>query len=369
MKKAVIFGISGQDGSYLAELLLEKGYQVFGVRRRHSTSQDDKLLKTLHQEMGGNDKFKLFYGDLTDTGSVNKIIAETKPDEIYNLAAQSHVNVSFDLPEYTADVNALGTLRILEAIRNLKLENDTKFYQASTSELYGKVREIPQNERTPFYPRSPYAVAKLFSYWATVNYREAFGIYACNGILFNHESPRRDVTFVTRKITNGLSKIVLGLEECLYLGNLDALRDWGHARDYVEMQWLMMQQKNADDYVIASGRQTSVRDFIKIAATHLGFSIEFKGTGVSECGIVSSIENNQLSGIQVGDEIIKSDPKYYRPSEVETLLGDAKKAAEKLGWTPKVSLEGLIQEMIDHDYLKALEITQNKAVHRKSLEK
>ena len=337
MKKALITGVTGQDGSYLAEFLLNKGYEVHGIKRRTSlinTSRIDHLFQDKHEP---NLKFILHHGDLTDSTSLIRIIQEVQPDEIYNLAAQSHVKVSFEEPEYTANSDALGALRILEAIRILKLEKKTKYYQASTSELYGSVKETPQNEKTPFYPRSPYGVAKLYAYWITVNYREAYGIYACNGILFNHESPVRGETFVTRKITRGLARIKLGLQKTLYLGNLNAKRDWGHAKDYVEVQWLMLQQENPSDFVIATGKQYSVRDFINLAAKNLDMKIEWKGKNEDEIGIC---ENK---------EIIKIDTNYYRPTEVESLLGDASKAKKELGWEPKISFEELVKEMVEKD--------------------
>ena len=337
MKKALITGVTGQDGSYLAEFLLNKGYEVHGIKRRTSlinTSRIDHLFQDKHEP---NLKFILHHGDLTDSTSLIRIIQEVQPDEIYNLAAQSHVKVSFEEPEYTANSDALGALRILEAIRILKLEKKTKYYQASTSELYGSVKETPQNEKTPFYPRSPYGVAKLYAYWITVNYREAYGIYACNGILFNHESPVRGETFVTRKITRGLARIKLGLQKTLYLGNLNAKRDWGHAKDYVEVQWLMLQQKKPSDFVIATGKQYSVRDFINLVAKNLDMKIEWKGIDEDEIGIC---ENN---------EIIKIDTNYYRPTEVESLLGDASKAKKELGWEPKISFEELVKEMVEKD--------------------
>ena len=337
MKKALITGITGQDGSYLAEFLLNKGYEVHGVKRRTSlfnTNRIDHLYQDPHIHKRN---FILHHGDLTDTSSLTKIIQNVQPDEIYNLAAQSHVAVSFEVPEYTANSDALGTLRILEAIRILKLEKKTKFYQASTSELFGKVVDIPQNETTPFYPRSPYAAAKLYAYWITVNYREAYNIYACNGILFNHESPVRGETFVTRKITRALTRIKLGLQKTLYLGNLDAMRDWGHAKDYVEVQWLMLQQKTPEDFVISTGQQYSVRDFVNIAAKELGYKIIWKGKGKNEKGLVD------------GKVIVKVDKNYFRPTEVETLLGDSSKAKRKLGWVPKISFKKLVSEMVRED--------------------
>ena len=345
MKKALITGITGQDGSYLAEFLLNKGYEVHGVKRRTSLFNTDRIDHLYQDPHIDKRNFILHHGDLTDTSSLIKIIQYVQPDEIYNLAAQSHVAVSFEVPEYTANSDALGTLRILEAIRILKLEKKTKFYQASTSELFGKVADTPQNETTPFYPRSPYAAAKLYAYWITVNYREAYNIYACNGILFNHESPVRGETFVTRKITRALTRIKLGLQKILYLGNLDAMRDWGHAKDYVEVQWLMLQQKNPDDFVISTGQQYSVRDFVNIAAKELGFNIIWSGNGKSERGSVD------------GRVIIKVDKNYFRPTEVETLLGDASKAKKKLGWKPKISFKDLVSEMVRED-LKLAESDQ-----------
>jgi GDPmannose 4,6-dehydratase len=348
-KVALITGITGQDGSYLAEFLLEKGYIVHGIKRRSSlfnTKRIDHLYQDVHIS---NRNLILHYGDLSDGSNLTRIIQETEPDEIYNLGAQSHVLVSFDSPEYTADVDGLGALRILEAIRILKLEKKTKFYQASSSELYGLVQEIPQKETTPFYPRSPYAVAKLYAYWITVNYREAYGIYACNGILFNHESKRRGETFVTRKITRGLANIAQGLEQCLYMGNIDALRDWGHAKDYVRMQWLMLQQDKPEDFVIATGIQLSVREFVIRSAKELGIALKFEGAGESEVGIVAQVEGNKAPAIKVGDQILKVDPRYYRPTEVETLLGDPSKAKDKLGWTPDITVDQMISEMVEHD--------------------
>ena len=337
MKKALITGITGQDGSYLAEFLLDKGYEVHGIKRRTSLINTDRIDHLYQDPHDQNRKFILHHGDLTDATSLIRIIQQVQPDEIYNLAAQSHVAVSFEEPEYTANSDALGALRILEAIRILKLEKKTNYYQASTSELFGATLKTPQNEKTPFYPRSPYGVAKLYAYWITVNYREAYGIYACNGILFNHESPVRGETFVTRKITRALARIKTGLQNSLYLGNLNALRDWGHAKDFVEAQWLMLQQKKPEDFVIATGKQYSVRDFINLASKYLDMTIEWKGKDLEEVGIYN------------GNEIIKVDPKYFRPTEVETLLGDASKAKEKLNWSPKISFEQLVKEMIDVD--------------------
>ena len=352
-KVALITGITGQDGSYLAELLLEKGYIVHGIKRRASSFNTQRV-DHLYQEPHEIDRnFVLHYGDLSDSSNLTSIIQETQPDEIYNLAAQSHVAVSFESPEYTADIDGLGTLRILEAIRILGLTKKTKFYQASTSELYGLVQEVPQKETTPFYPRSPYAVAKLYAYWIAVNYREAYGIYACNGILFNHESPRRGETFVTRKITRSLSNISQGLEKTLYIGNMDALRDWGHARDYVKMQWLMLQQETPEDFVIATGKQYSVREFIELSAKKLGIIINFKGSGVEEVGYVIEIIGDNAPFVSVGDVLVKVDPAYFRPTEVETLLGDPAKAKEKLGWVPEISFEELVEEMVYHDLNEA----------------
>lgn len=348
-KVALITGVTGQDGSYLAEFLLEKGYEVHGIKRRSSqfnTQRVDHIYQDPHID---NVRFKLHYGDLTDTSNLTRLLAEIRPDEVYNLGAQSHVAVSFEAPEYTADVDAIGTLRLLEAIRFLGLENKTRFYQASTSELYGLVQEIPQKETTPFYPRSPYAVAKLYAYWITVNYREAYGIYACNGILFNHESPRRGETFVTRKITRGLANIAQGLEDCLYLGNMDALRDWGHAKDYVRMQWLMLQQEQPEDFVIATGVQFSVRQFVQWSAEHLGITLRFEGSGVDEVGIVESISGDAAPALKVGDVIVRVDKRYFRPSEVETLLGDPSKAKQKLGWTPQITVQEMCAEMVAED--------------------
>ncbi len=352
-KVALITGVTGQDGSYLAEFLLEKGYQVHGIKRRASSFNTQRIDHIFQDPHIVNANFKLHYGDLSDTSNLVRIIQETQPDEIYNLGAQSHVAVSFESPEYTADVDAIGTLRILEAIRILGFEKKTRFYQASTSELYGLVQEIPQRETTPFYPRSPYAVAKMYAYWITVNYREAYGIYACNGILFNHESPRRGETFVTRKITRGLANISQGLEDCLYMGNLDALRDWGHAKDYVRMQWMMLQQQQAEDFVIATGVQYSVRQFIQWSAAELGITLQFEGHGIEERGVVSSVNGDKTSAIKVGDVIIKVDPRYFRPTEVETLLGDPTKAKEKLGWIPEITVQEMCREMVTNDLEEA----------------
>jgi len=352
-KVALITGITGQDGSYLAEFLLEKGYEVHGIKRRSSlfnTQRVDHIYEDPHIE---NARFKLHYGDLSDTSNLIRIVQETQPDEIYNLGAQSHVAVSFESPEYTADVDAMGTLRLLEALRILGLEKKTRFYQASTSELYGLVQETPQKETTPFYPRSPYAVAKMYAYWITVNYREAYGIYACNGILFNHESPRRGETFVTRKITRGLANIAQGLESCLYMGNLNALRDWGHAKDYVRMQWMMLQQDKPEDFVIATGVQFSVRQFIEWSANELGIGLRFEGDGVDEKAIVQSITGDNAPGLKVGDVIVQIDPRYFRPTEVETLLGDPTQAKEKLGWVPEISVQQMCAEMVREDLEQA----------------
>jgi len=352
-KVALITGITGQDGSYLAEFLLEKGYVVHGIKRRASlfnTQRVDHIYQDPHIE---NTRFKLHYGDLTDTSNLIRLVKETQPDEIYNLGAQSHVAVSFESPEYTADVDAMGTLRLLEAIRILGLEKKTRFYQASTSELYGLVQEIPQKETTPFYPRSPYAVAKMYAYWITVNYREAYGMYACNGILFNHESPRRGETFVTRKITRGLANMAQGLEQCLYMGNLDALRDWGHAKDYVRMQWLMLQQETPEDFVIATGVQFSVRQFIAWSAQELGISLRFEGQGLEEKAVVASVTGPQAPALKVGDVVVRIDPRYFRPTEVETLLGDPSKAKQKLGWVPEVTVQTMCAEMMAEDLAQA----------------
>lgn len=352
-KVALITGVTGQDGSYLAEFLLEKGYIVHGVKRRASsfnTQRVDHIYQDSHIE---NAHFKLHYGDLTDTSNLVRLIQETQPDEIYNLGAQSHVAVSFESPEYTADVDAMGTLRVLEAIRILGLEKKTRFYQASTSELYGLVQETPQKETTPFYPRSPYAVAKLYAYWITVNYREAYGMYVCNGILFNHESPRRGETFVTRKITRGLANIAQGLEQCLYMGNIDALRDWGHAKDYVRMQWMMLQQETPEDFVIATGLQYTVRQFIEWSAAELGVSLTFEGEGVNEKAIVNNIVGNNAPALKIGDVVMQIDARYFRPTEVETLLGDPSKAKSKLGWVPEITAQQMCAEMVEADLLEA----------------
>jgi GDPmannose 4,6-dehydratase len=352
-KVALITGITGQDGSYLAEFLLDKGYVVHGIKRRASslnTQRVDHIYQDPHIE---NAHFKLHYGDLSDTSNLIRIVQETQPDEIYNLGAQSHVAVSFESPEYTADVDAIGTLRLLEAIRILGLEKKTRFYQASTSELYGLVQEIPQKETTPFYPRSPYAAAKMYAYWITVNYREAYGMYACNGILFNHESPRRGETFVTRKITRGLANIAQGLESCIYMGNLDALRDWGHAKDYVRMQWMMLQQEVPDDFVIATGVQYSVRQFIEWSAAELGVTLKFEGNGADEIATVTKIVGDNATALKLGDVIVRIDPRYFRPTEVETLLGDPTKAKEKLGWVPEITVREMCAEMVASDLVQA----------------
>ena len=349
MKKALVTGVTGQDGSYLAEFLLSKGYEVHGIKRRASSFNSERIDHIYQDSHEHNAKFFLHYGDLSDSLNLTRIIEEVQPNEIYNLAAQSHVAVSFESPEYTADVDALGTLRVLEAIRLLGLKDSVRFYQASTSELYGMVQEVPQSEATPFYPRSPYAVAKLYSYWITVNYREAYGMFACNGILFNHESPRRGETFVTRKITRGLCNIAQGIEDTLYMGNLDSLRDWGHARDYVQMQWLMLQQDAPADYVIATGQQYSVREFISWSALQLGIELEFQGDGINELGIVASVCGDDSPGVNVGDVIVKIDKRYFRPAEVETLLGDATKAKRELGWEPTISAQEMCAEMIASD--------------------
>jgi GDPmannose 4,6-dehydratase len=348
-KRALITGVTGQDGSYLAEFLLGKGYIVHGIKRRASlfnTARVDHIYEDPHVK---NQHFVLHYGDLTDSSNLTRIIQQVQPDEIYNLGAQSHVAVSFESPEYTADVDGMGTLRLLESIRILGMEKKTRFYQASTSELYGLVQETPQKETTPFYPRSPYAVAKLYAYWITVNYREAYGMYACNGILFNHESPRRGETFVTRKITRGLSNIAQGLESCLYMGNMDALRDWGHAKDFVKMQWLMLQQDKPEDFVIATGVQYSVRDFIRMSAAELGITLRFKGTGLDEKAVVERVEGDKAPALKPGNVIVAVDPRYFRPAEVETLLGDPTKAKEKLGWVPEITLPEMVREMVAYD--------------------
>ncbi|NCO87927.1 MAG: GDP-mannose 4,6-dehydratase [Rhodobacterales bacterium] len=348
-KTALITGVTGQDGSYLAEFLLAKGYEVHGIKRRASlfnTARVDHIYQDPHIS---NASFRLHYGDLTDSSNLTRILSEVQPDEVYNLGAQSHVAVSFEAPEYTADVDGMGTLRLLEAIRFLKLQDKTRFYQASTSELYGLVQEIPQSETTPFHPRSPYAVAKMYAYWITVNYREAYGIYACNGILFNHESPRRGETFVTRKITRGLANIAMGLEPCLYMGNIDSLRDWGHAKDYVRMQWMMLQQDKPEDYVIATGVQYSVREFITWAAADLGLTLAFTGSGVDETATVTRVEGDLAPMVSPGQVILRIDPRYFRPAEVETLLGDPSKAKAQLGWEPEITAREMCREMVAHD--------------------
>lgn len=348
-KKALITGITGQDGSYLAELLLDKGYEVHGIRRRASSFNSARIDHLYQDPHSSECKLFLHYGDLSDSSNLIRLMEEIQPDEVYNLAAQSHVAVSFESPEYTADVVGLGTLRLLEAIQFLGLNKKTRFYQASTSELFGLVQETPQKETTPFYPRSPYAVAKMYAYWITVNYREAYDIYACNGILFNHESPRRGETFVTRKVTRGLSNIAQGLEKTLYMGNLNALRDWGHAQDYVRMQWMMLQQAKPIDYVIATGIQYSIREFIEKSALELGITLEFTGQGLNEKGVVVSIDGDKAPAVKKGDVLIKIDPGYFRPTEVETLLGDPSKAKKELGWIPEITLDNMIKEMIEHD--------------------
>jgi GDPmannose 4,6-dehydratase len=353
MKKALITGVTGQDGSYLTEFLLAKGYEVHGIKRRVSSFNTGRVDHIYEDPHKSGKRFVMHYGDLTDTSNLTRILQQVQPDEVYNLGAQSHVAVSFESPEYTADVDALGTLRLLEGIRLLGLEKKTRFYQASTSELYGLVQEIPQRETTPFYPRSPYAVSKLFSYWITVNYREAYGMYACNGILFNHESPRRGETFVTRKITRGLSNIAQGLEECLYMGNMDSLRDWGHAKDYVKMQWMMLQQDKPVDFVIATGQQYSVREFIQWSAEELGISLRFEGEGVEERAIVESVVGEKAPAVKKRDVLVKVDPRYFRPAEVETLLGDPAKAKELLGWEPEISAREMCAEMVAEDLKSA----------------
>ncbi|WP_413433443.1 GDP-mannose 4,6-dehydratase [Crateriforma spongiae] len=350
MKKALITGVTGQDGSYLAEFLLEKGYEVHGIKRRASSFNTDRVDHIYQSPHAEQQRFKLHYGDLTDTSNLTRILHEVQPDEVYNLGAQSHVAVSFESPEYTADVDGMGTLRLLEAIRFLGLEKKTRFYQASTSELFGLVQEIPQKETTPFYPRSPYACAKLYAYWITINYRESYGMYACNGILFNHESPRRGETFVTRKITRGMANIAQGLEPCLYLGNMDALRDWGHAKDYVRMQWMMLQQDSAEDFVIATGKQISVREFVRMSAQYAGMELEFSGAGLGEIATVTKVTDEaKAPTVSVGDVIVRVDPRYFRPAEVETLLGDPSKAKDRLGWQPEITVEEMCAEMVESD--------------------
>ena len=355
-KVALVTGVTGQDGAYLAELLLAKGYTVHGIKRRSSLFNTDRIDHLYEDPHVSNRRFILHFGDLTDSTSLIRIVQQVQPDEIYNLGAQSHVAVSFESPEYTADVDAMGTLRLLEAVRILGLQRKTRFYQASTSELYGMVQEIPQKETTPFYPRSPYAVAKLYAYWVTVNYREAYGMYACNGILFNHESPRRGETFVTRKITRSLSHIAQGLEKCLYMGNMDALRDWGHAKDYVRMQWMMLQQDKPQDFVIATGLQYSVREFIIWSAAELGVTLRFEGQGVEEKGYVAAVEGDKALALTAGDCIVAVDPRYFRPTEVDTLLGDPSKAKAELGWVPEITAQQMCAEMVAED-LKAAQQT------------
>ena len=349
MKKALITGVTGQDGSYLAEFLLARGYEVHGIKRRASLFNTQRVDHIYEDPHVARQHFRLHYGDLTDSSNLTRILAEVEPDEVYNLGAQSHVAVSFEAPEYTADVDAIGTLRLLEAIRFLGLEKKTRFYQASTSELYGLVQEIPQRETTPFHPRSPYAVAKLYAYWICVNYREAYGLYACNGILFNHESPRRGETFVTRKITRGLANIAQGLEPCLYMGNIDSLRDWGHAKDYVRMQWLMLQQDTPEDYVIATGVQHSVRDFIAWTAEELGVRLDFRGSGVDETAVVAEVTGDMAPALKPGDVVMRIDPRYFRPAEVETLLGDPSRARQQLGWEPAITAREMCAEMVAED--------------------
>lgn len=353
MKKALITGITGQDGSYLAEFLLDKGYEVHGIKRRASSFNTERVDHIYQDRHNQNPNFFLHYGDLTDTSNLVRLIKEIQPDEVYNLGAQSHVAVSFESPEYTADVDAMGTLRLLEAIRICGLEKKTRFYQASTSELFGLVQEIPQRETTPFYPRSPYAVAKMYAYWITVNYRESYGMYACNGILFNHESPRRGETFVTRKITRAIANISQGIEKCLYLGNMDSLRDWGHAKDYVRMQWMMLQQDHPEDFVIATGKQISVREFVRMSAKEVGLELEFSGQGVDEIATVVNKTSDCAIGVSIGDVIVRVDPRYFRPAEVETLLGDPAKAKKVLGWEPEITVEDMCAEMIASDLAKA----------------
>jgi len=359
-KRALITGITGQDGSYLAEFLLEKGYEVHGIKRRASSFNTQRVDHIYQDPHESGARLHLHYGDLTDTSNLTRILAEVQPDEVYNLGAQSHVAVSFESPEYTADVDGIGTLRLLEAIRFLKMTDRTRFYQASTSELYGLVQETPQRETTPFHPRSPYAVAKLYAYWITVNYREAYGMYACNGILFNHESPRRGETFVTRKITRGLANIAQGLESCLFMGNIDSLRDWGHAKDYVRMQWMMLQQEVAEDYVIATGVQYSVREFIAWSAAELGIELAFSGVGVDEVATVVSVKGDKAPAVQAGDVLMRIDPRYFRPAEVETLLGDPSKAKARLGWVPEITTQQMCAEMVASD----LKVAQRHALLR-----
>lgn len=352
-KRALITGVTGQDGSYLAELLLAKGYEVHGIKRRASLINTARVDHIYEDPQVENSKFQLHYGDLADTSNITRLIRDIEPDEVYNLGAQSHVAVSFEAPEYTADVDAIGTLRLLEAIRFLGLEGKTRFYQASTSELYGLVQETPQRETTPFHPRSPYAAAKLYAYWITINYREAYGMYACNGILFNHESPRRGETFVTRKITRGLANIAMGLESCLYMGNIDSLRDWGHAKDYVRMQWMMLQQDTPEDFVIATGVQYSVREFITWTAAELGLTLDFTGEGIEEIATVTAIHGDLAPSVKVGDVVMRIDPRYFRPAEVDTLLGDPAKAKERLGWVPEITAQEMCAEMVREDHKSA----------------
>jgi GDPmannose 4,6-dehydratase len=349
MKKALITGVTGQDGSYLAEFLLEKGYEVHGIKRRASLFNTQRVDHIYEDPQVEHARFILHYGDLTDSSNLTRILSEVRPDEVYNLGAQSHVAVSFEAPEYTADVDALGTLRLLEAIRFLGMETTCRYYQASTSELFGLVQEVPQKETTPFHPRSPYAVAKMYAYWIAVNYREAYGMYACNGILFNHESPRRGETFVTRKITRGIANISQGLDQCLFLGNMDALRDWGHAKDYVRMQWMMLQQDEPEDFVIATGKQISVREFVELSAREAGISLEFSGEGTEEIATVTDVVSDRAPGVKKEDVIVRVDPRYFRPAEVETLLGDPSKAKEKLGWVPEITVEEMCAEMVAND--------------------
>ncbi|MCW2846965.1 MAG: gmd [Marmoricola sp.] len=364
-RTALITGITGQDGSYLAEFLLAKGYEVHGIKRRSSLLNTQRIDHIYEDPHDNDPRLHLHYGDLTDASNLTRIIQDVAPDEIYNLGAQSHVAVSFEQPEYTADVDALGTLRLLEAVRLLGMADKVRFYQASTSELFGLVQEIPQSEKTPFYPRSPYAVAKIYAYWITVNYRESYDMYACNGILFNHESPRRGETFVTRKITRGLSQVALGLEKCLYLGNMDALRDWGHAKDYVALQWLMLQQETAQDYVIATGEQFSVRQFVEWTAEALGITLRFEGEGVEEVGVIDSIEGDLAPLVKVGDVVVRVDPRYFRPAEVETLLGDPTKAAIELGWKATIGVRDMVREMVevDHDAARRLALLKQHGFH------
>lgn len=352
-KTALITGVTGQDGSYLAELLLEKGYEVHGIKRRASLFNTQRIDHVYQDRHATNARFYLHYGDLTDSSNLTRLVSDIQPDEVYNLGAQSHVAVSFESPEYTADVDAMGTLRLLEAIRFLKMADKTRFYQASTSELYGLVQETPQRETTPFYPRSPYGVAKLYAYWITVNYRESYGMYACNGILFNHESPRRGETFVTRKITRGLANVAMGVESCLYMGNIDSLRDWGHARDYVRMQWMMLQQDVAEDFVIATGVQYSVREFIDWTARELGITLRFRGAGVDEVAVVEAVSGDKAPAVRPGDVIMRIDPRYFRPAEVDSLLGDPAKAKARLGWVPEITAQEMCAEMVEEDLKSA----------------